>query len=116
MENKEFVIELNTHESSDAKELIDLVRSYNLKGLKIEGNVDKPPIGEMAGPELTNILLVILNATAISVSLRGLFDIIKTYLITKSNKEVKLKYKEYEIELKNFDKKELDEFIKSLQD
>ncbi|MEI6050509.1 MAG: hypothetical protein WCS03_16535 [Bacteroidota bacterium] len=115
MENKEFTIELNTYQSSEVKELIDLIRSYNLKGLTIEGHKERIPIGELAVPEFTNILSVVLNCAAISISLKGLFDLIKTNILTRRNKEVKIKYKEYEIELKKFDNKELNDFIQILQ-
>lgn len=114
MENKEFLIELNTHESSETKELLNLIRSYNLKGLMIEGQNEKPQLGEMAGAELSNILTVVLSSAAISVSLKGLFDLLKTYFITKRNKEIKIKYKDLEIELNNFGNQELTDFIQLL--
>jgi len=65
MEYKEFFIELNTNENSETKELLDLITSYNLKGLKIKGQKVKPQVGEMAGAELMNILTVFLSSAAI---------------------------------------------------
>ena len=111
MENKEFSIELNTDERSEAKELLKFIRSHNLKGLNINIQEEKPHDGEMAGAELTDILTVVLSSAAISVSLKGLFDLIKTHIITSRNKEVKIKYKDRELELKNFDNKELSDML-----
>ena len=111
MENKEFSIELNTDGKSEAKELLKFIRSDNLKGLNIDIQKEKPHDGEMAGAEITNILTVVLSSAAVSVSLKGLFDLIKTHIITSRNKEVKIKYKDSELLLKNFDDKELSDML-----
>ena len=115
MDNLEFLIELNANARSEAKKLQELISSYGFAGLNVRGEKEKPPVGEMAGAEFTNILTVVLISSAIYMSLKGLFDLIKTHIITSRNKEVRIKYKEYEIELKNFDDNELANFKKLLE-
>jgi len=115
MERITFNIELNSYNNRETLELLRLIRSYNLEGLLIEPKKNKPMPGEMASAEISNILTIVLSCSAISVTLKGLFDLIKTHMQTRRNKGLKIKYKDIIFEFSNFENKEITEFIEILK-
>ncbi|MCG8330013.1 MAG: hypothetical protein MI974_20115 [Chitinophagales bacterium] len=76
---------------------------------------ERPLPGSMSGSEITDILIVILGSTATTITLKGIFDVIKEYIALKKE-YVKTKSEEQRISFKTKNADEESELIFHLND
>jgi hypothetical protein len=77
-------------EKRDIDELQNLVREERISQLKIGREEGSAKIGDM-GAGLPEILNVVLNASAVSLAVSGVFACVKTYLIHHPKDKVVMK-------------------------